>query len=83
MSRGPGGLSVSTDEVCGMWTWARALMRLNHGEDVTGEEARRDRVTRQELAALFADDLAICVQHAHRKSRGRRGFAGRQSGACS
>lgn len=83
MPRRPGGLSVSTDEVCGMWTWARALMRLNYGEDVTGAEARRDRVTRQELAALFADDLAICVQHARRKPRGRGGFAGRQSGVRS
>lgn len=64
-----------------MFSWARALLRAEEGNDTTDRAGGRDRVTRQELAAIFADDLACRVLQKRTKTRGfepRRFMAGRQ-----
>ncbi len=64
-----------------MLHWARALLRVEEGNDTTDNAARHDRVTRQELAAIFADDLARKVLHKRTKTLGPktpRFMAGRQ-----
>lgn len=64
-----------------MLHWARALLRVEEGNDTTDNAARHDRVTRQELAAIFADDLARTVLHKRTKTQGPktpRFMAGRQ-----
>lgn len=93
---GPGGQKASAlwgsaiigrgaeqaDEVSGMLKWVRALLRAEEGNDATNTARRRDRVTRQELAAIFADDLAQKVLHKRTETQRvspQRFMAGRQN----
>lgn len=53
-----------------MFSWARAMLRVEEGHDTTNCAEARDRVTRQEIVALFADDLAHIVLQKRTISRG-------------
>lgn len=65
-----------------MLNWARALLRVEEGNEATDTANRRDRVTRQELATIFADDLAKYVLQKRTKTpraSPERFMAGRQT----
>jgi len=65
-----------------MLSWARALLHAEEGRDTNQNANGRDRVTRQELAAMFADELAQKVLQKRtisREQNTRSFMAGRQS----
>jgi hypothetical protein len=65
-----------------MMSWVRARLRAEEGTDITNHAWGRDRVTRQEIAALFADDLGDTAPQKRPDKRGakpRRFMAGRQN----
>ena len=74
----PGGRTI--DEVDGMLTLLRALWRAEEGRRSIHDASGRERVTRQELANLFADDLCRTVLH---KRTAKRGLSARRFMAVS
>lgn len=64
-----------------MLSWVRTLMRVEEGNDAVDNAWGRERVTRQEITALFADELGYNVPQKRTETRGakpRRFVAGRQ-----
>jgi hypothetical protein len=59
-----------------MLEWVRAALRVQDETDtICHAKARakeKDRVTRQELAAIFADDLDLTVLHKRTAARGSK-----------
>jgi len=59
-----------------MLEWVRAALRVQDETDTiccaAGRAREQDRVTRQELAAIFADDLDLTVLHKHTAARGTK-----------
>lgn len=66
-------------EVRGMMTWVSAFFRTEEAGDSIASANRRERITQQELAAMFADDLGLRVLQKRSRPRGRkpRRFLGR------
>lgn len=63
-----------------MLGWVRALLRAEEGNDCADHACVHDRVTRQEIAALFADDLGYSTlqkRQKKRRAKPRRFVAGR------
>ena len=63
-----------------MLTLLRALWRAEEGRRSIHDASGRERVTRQELANLFADDLCRTVLH---KRTAKRGLSARRFMAVS
>jgi len=64
-----------------MMSWVRTLWCAEEVNDVTDNAWGQDRVTRQEISALFADELGYNVPQKRTETRGakpRRFVAGRQ-----
>ncbi|WP_420012530.1 hypothetical protein [Tateyamaria sp.] len=64
-----------------MLSWVRTVCRAEEGSDTNDNAWGRERVTRQEIAALFADELGYKVPQKRTEKRGskpRRFVAGRQ-----
>ena len=64
-----------------MMRWVRALLHAEEGNDIADHASMHDRVTRQEIAAIFADDLGYSVPQKRpkkRRAKPRRVVAGRQ-----